>query len=83
VAVAGDDAQASEALQAHVDGPAIATGFNPTYLLDGLQALGTPFAHMSFTDTPLKPVVIQGADSVESDPKAGYRYLAMPIRLSS
>ncbi len=78
----GDDAQASEALQAHVDGPAIATGFNPHYLLDGLGALGTPFAHLSFTDTPLKPVVIQGAQSVESDPEPGYRYLAMPIRLS-
>lgn len=79
----GDDAQASEALPATVDGPAIATGFNPTYLLDGLQALGTPFVHLSFTDTPLKPVILQGAESAESDPITGYRYLAMPIRLSS
>ncbi|WP_166347899.1 DNA polymerase III subunit beta [Phytoactinopolyspora limicola] len=79
----GEDAQASEALQAHVDGPAIATGFNPTYLLDGLQALGTPFVHMSFTDTPLKPVVVEGIDSLEAQPTSGYRYLAMPIRLSS
>lgn len=79
----GEDAQASEALQADVDGPAIATGFNPTYLLDGLQALGTPFAHLSFTDTPMKPVIIQGTGSAEADPDGGYRYLAMPIRLSS
>ncbi|NED98703.1 DNA polymerase III subunit beta [Phytoactinopolyspora halotolerans] len=79
----GDDAQASEALQAHVDGPAIATGFNPNYLLDGLQALGTPFVHMSFTDTPLKPVVVEGIESLEAEPNSGYRYLAMPIRLSS
>ncbi|WP_129664393.1 DNA polymerase III subunit beta [Phytoactinopolyspora endophytica] len=79
----GDDAQASEALQAHVDGPAIATGFNPNYLLDGLQALGTPFVHMSFTDTPLKPVVVEGIESLEAEPTSGYRYLAMPIRLSS
>ncbi len=78
----GEDAQASEALQADVEGPAIATGFNPTYLLDGLQALGTPFAYLSFTDTPMKPVVIQGAESAEADPDPGYRYLAMPIRLS-
>lgn len=78
----GEDAQASEALQAHVEGPAIATGFNPTYLLDGLQALGTPFAYLSFTDTPMKPVVIQGAESAEANPDPGYRYLAMPIRLS-
>lgn len=79
----GEDAQASEALQAQVDGPAIATGFNPTYLLDGLQALGTPFAHLSFTDTPMKPVILQGTESAEAEPDAGYRYLAMPIRLSS
>lgn len=79
----GDDAQASEALQATVEGPAIATGFNPTYLLDGLQALNSPFAYLSFTDTPLKPVVLQAADSAESEPIPGYRYLAMPIRLSS
>nr|WP_245951247.1 DNA polymerase III subunit beta [Phytoactinopolyspora halophila] len=79
----GEDAQASEALPAQVDGPGIATGFNPSYLLDGLQALGTPFVHMSFTDTPMKPVVIQGIDSLEGEPSSGYRYLAMPIRLSS
>ncbi|TDC48293.1 DNA polymerase III subunit beta [Jiangella ureilytica] len=78
----GEDAQASEALPAEVQGPAIATGFNPGYLLDGLQALGTPFAHLSFTDTPLKPVVIQGVASLEAEPDGGYRYLAMPIRLS-
>lgn len=78
----GEDAQASEALAADVQGPAIATGFNPTYLLDGLQALDAPFVHLSFTDTPLKPVVIQGTTSLEAEPIAGYRYLAMPIRLS-
>jgi DNA polymerase III subunit beta len=78
----GDDAQASEALPAAVDGPAIATGFNPGYLLDGLQVIDAPFAHMSFTEA-LKPAVIQGAPGAEDDPITGYRYLAMPIRLSS
>jgi DNA polymerase-3 subunit beta len=78
----GEDAQASEALPSSVDGPAIATGFNPGYLLDGLQAVDAPFAHLSFTE-PLKPAVIQGADNADADPIPGYRYLAMPIRLSS
>lgn len=78
----GDDAQASEALQAEIDGPAITTGFNPQYLLDGLSALGTTFAHLSFTDTPMKPVIVQGVDSLEAEPTGEYRYLAMPIRLS-
>ncbi|HET6920553.1 MAG TPA: DNA polymerase III subunit beta [Jiangellaceae bacterium] len=78
----GEDAQASEALQASIDGPAIATGFNPGYLLDGLQAIEAPFAHLSFTEA-LKPAVIQGAQDADDDPMPGYRYLAMPIRLSS
>ena len=78
----GEDAQASEALSASVDGPAIATGFNPGYLLDGLQAIEAAFAHLSFTEA-LKPAVIQGAQNADDDPMPGYRYLAMPIRLSS
>ncbi|MGH8774526.1 MAG: DNA polymerase III subunit beta [Jiangellaceae bacterium] len=78
----GEDAQASEALPATVDGPSIATGFNPGYLLDGLQAIDASFAHLSFTES-LKPAVLQGAESKEADPIPGYRYLAMPIRLSS
>jgi hypothetical protein len=48
----------------------------------GLQAIDAPFAHLSFTE-PLKPAVLQGAQSAEGDPVPGYRYLAMPIRLSS
>jgi hypothetical protein len=37
---------------------------------------------LSFTE-PLKPAVIQGALGADADPLPGYRYLAMPIRLSS
>lgn len=78
----GDDAQASEALPANVDGPAMTTGFNPGYLLDGLQAISAPIAVLSFTD-PKKAAVLQGAESIESEPVSHYRYLAMPVRISS
>ena len=78
----GEDAQASESVPAEVNGPEIATGFNPGYLLDGLQAIDSPYAYMSFTE-PMKPAVIQGTDSAEGEPQSHYRYLAMPIRLSS
>jgi DNA polymerase III subunit beta len=47
-----------------------------------LQAVDAAFAHLSFTE-PLKPAVIQGATGSDDDPIPGYRYLAMPIRLSS
>ncbi len=78
----GDDAQASEALPASVEGPAMTTGFNPTYLLDGLQAVNAPFAVLSFTD-PKKAAVLQGAESLDAEPMTSYRYLAMPVRISS
>ena len=77
----GDDAQASEALAASVDGPAIRTGFNPHYLQDGLAAIDSPFVCLSFTD-PKKAAVLQGADSIEAEPNTAYRYLAMPVRVS-
>ncbi len=77
----GEDAQASEALAATVEGSPIATGFNPTYLLDGLQAINATVAVLSFTD-PKKAAVLQGAESMDAEPSAAYRYLAMPVRLS-
>jgi DNA polymerase-3 subunit beta len=45
----GDDAQASEAVEARSTGPEIEIAFNPHFLLDGLGALGTPYTRMSFT----------------------------------
>ena len=38
----GDDAQASEAVEATLHGPEIQIAFNPQYLLDGLHAVGQP-----------------------------------------
>jgi DNA polymerase-3 subunit beta len=88
----GDDAQASEALPANLDGEDIAIAFNPTFLLDGLNALETQSARLHFTTTT-KPAVLTGAasepdDKDETDGAAGdvrdteYRYLIMPVRLS-
>ncbi len=98
----GEEAQASEAMDAHMDGDAIAIAFNPTFLLDGLSALDTTHAQLAFT-TSGKPVVITGSaaegaggteagESGESmgagtsplaDGAPDYRYLLMPVRLSS
>jgi DNA polymerase III subunit beta len=88
----GDDAQASEALPATLDGEDIAIAFNPTFLLDGLNALETPSARLHFTTTT-KPAVLTGASTApdgkeETEGAAGslrdaeYRYLIMPVRLS-
>jgi DNA polymerase-3 subunit beta len=55
----GEEAQASEAVEASLDGADIAIAFNPTFLLDGLSAIDAPVAQLSFT-TPTKPAVISG-----------------------
>lgn len=54
-AATGDQAQASEALEAVVEQPSggdlavTAAGFNPTYLLDALGAFDTPYVNFAFT----------------------------------
>ncbi|MBD9699377.1 DNA polymerase III subunit beta [Flavimobilis sp. GY10621] len=78
----GDDAQASEALEALLVGEDISVAFNPTFLLDGLGALGTDFVRLSFTH-PNKPVEFTGQDSLEGESQTHYRYLLVPIRFAS
>ena len=79
----GEEAQASEALEAEVSGEDITTGFNPDYLLDGLSALETPIVEMSFTQSS-KPVVIAGVRTEGDNGQVvdtSFRYLLMPRRL--
>ena len=77
----GDEAQASESLEAVIEGEDITTGFNPQFLLDGLQAIDEAVVEMAFTQAS-KPVVLSGA--VENGAEdGGFRYLLMPRRLLS
>lgn len=77
----GDDAQASEALEAVLAGEDIAVAFNPQFLLDGLGALGTDFVRLSFTH-PNKPVEFTGQGSLDGEDDSAYRYLLVPIRFT-
>ena len=77
----GDEAQASESIEATLEGDPISIAFNPGYLLDGLGAIDAPFARLSFT-TSTKPAVLGGAPSADGASNASYRYLLMPVRLS-
>lgn len=76
-----DDAQASEALEATVEGGEITVAFNPAYLLDGLSALDAPFVRLGFTQDS-KPVDFVGLDKADGTPKSHFRYLLVPIRIS-
>jgi len=77
----GDEAQASESLEATLTGDDISIAFNPGYLLDGLAALGTSHAELRFT-APARPAVIAPKGSAEAEAATDYRYLLMPVRLS-
>lgn len=77
----GDEAQASESLEATLDGDDISIAFNPGYLLDGLGALDAAFAELRFT-APTRPAVIAGKDTADESADDTYRYLLMPVRLS-
>jgi DNA polymerase-3 subunit beta len=77
----GDEAQASESIEATIEGEDLTTGFNPQFLLDGLTAIDEAVVELAFTQAS-KPVVISGSIGEDSkDP--GFRYLLMPRRLLS
>jgi DNA polymerase-3 subunit beta len=78
----GDEAQASESIEARVVGDPVTVGFNPTYLLDGLNAIGTPVAHLAFTQAT-KPAELTGVRDFDGDPISEFRYVLMPVRLNS
>ncbi|MEU8136153.1 DNA polymerase III subunit beta [Streptodolium elevatio] len=77
----GDEAQASEALDASLTGDDISIAFNPAFLLDGLSAIDSPVAQLSFT-TSTKPAVMTGKPDMDAEATDEYRYLIMPVRLS-
>lgn len=84
-AATGDQAHASEAIAAEVevvgDEPSItAAGFNPSYLMDALNALDAPFAKFSFT-APGKPCLITGLPTIDGDELRDYRHVIMLMRL--
>ncbi len=79
---AGEEAQATEALEISLTGEAITIAFNPVFLADGLQAVGTPFVQISFTGSN-KPAILTGKNERDSDPIENYRYLLMPMRYAS
>ena len=74
---AGDEAQAVETLEASFDGEDLQIAFNPQYLLDGLSAIDSDAARISFT-TPTRPAVVTGKRGEDGPPD--YRYVLMPIR---
>lgn len=85
-AEAEDESSAEEEIEVGITGEPLTIGFNAGYLLDGLSAVTTPRATMSFTE-PAKPTVITPVTGVDDNSGAddardgSYRYLVMSMRL--
>jgi DNA polymerase-3 subunit beta len=76
----GEEAQASESLEAKVDGDAITIGFNPSYLLEGLGAIRAPYVQIGMTQ-PTRPATFGGLTELDGDLDPRFRYLLMPLRI--
>ena len=79
---AGEEAQATETIDVLLNGEPISIAFNPTFLTDGLQAVGTPFVQISFTGNN-KPAILTGRTEPNGPSIENYRYLLMPMRYAS
>ncbi|HEY9276250.1 MAG TPA: DNA polymerase III subunit beta [Candidatus Nanopelagicaceae bacterium] len=79
---AGDEAQATEELEIIYTGEAIDIAFNPTFLTDGLSALGTAYVNIAFTGSN-KPAMLTGKSKPDSGTDTSFRYLLMPMRYAS
>jgi DNA polymerase-3 subunit beta len=76
---AGDEAQASETLDAVLEGEDVTASFNPAFLLDGLQAIDTEYAQLGFT-VPGKPTVLRARQSLDLPARDDFRYLMLPLK---
>lgn len=78
----GEEASASEVLEARIEGPDLEIAFSPQFLLDGLGVMGTKFVRLGFTQ-PTRPAVMSGVDEIDGEADESYRYLIMPVRFAS
>jgi DNA polymerase-3 subunit beta len=76
----GEEAQASESLEATLTGDDISIGFNPSYLLDGLGAIGGSHVHVAMTQ-PARPAAFTSMAGADAQPDLAFRYLLMPLRM--
>lgn len=88
-AATGDSARANESVGVRLTGEDIDIAFSPQYLLDGLAGIDTEYARLECAG-PTKAALLTGIPDKKDDEEAvdeqadtGYRYLVMPVRLTS
>jgi DNA polymerase III subunit beta len=79
-----DDAQAQETVPAELDGAPFHIAFNPGFLLEGLDAIGSETIRIGCNGA-VKPALLHAAGASNDDgiDEQTLRYLLMPVRLTS
>ncbi|HEY8913449.1 DNA polymerase III subunit beta [Lacisediminihabitans sp.] len=81
-AIGSEQAQASETIDAHLNGGDTVVSLKPAFLLDGLGAVHSEFVRISFTKTenPNKPgpVLVTSQSSKDQPGADNYKYLLQP-----
>ncbi|MGH9101936.1 MAG: DNA polymerase III subunit beta, partial [Acidimicrobiales bacterium] len=75
VATAAEVGQAAEDLDASFDGTEMMLAFNPSFLIEGVEAVPGEEVLIETLDAS-KPALVRAVDSLE------YRYLLMPVRVA-
>jgi len=79
----GDQARASESVDAHLTGgDEVTLGLNPQYLLEALGAVKSEFVRVTFTSSDnankLSPILITSQTSVDQAGQDSFKYLLQP-----
>ena len=69
-----------EGLNIILNGEPITIAFNPEFLMEGLNAVGTPFVKIAFT-TATKAAVLTGIPTADGKEIDNYKYILMPTLL--
>lgn len=81
-AIGSEQAQASETIDAHLNGGDMVVSLKPAFLLDGLGAVHSEFVRISFTKTENAnkpgPVLITSQSSKDQPGADNYKYLLQP-----
>lgn len=81
-AIGGEQAQASETIDAVIAGPDVVVSLKPDFLLDGLGAVHSEFTRIAFTnvENPSKPgpVLLTSQTSKDAPSEETFRYLLQP-----
>jgi DNA polymerase-3 subunit beta len=78
----GEEAKASEVIEATLEGEDITVAFNPTYLAEGLAVMNAPFVRLAMSH-PTRPVLFEGRQQADGPVDSDYRYLLVPIRFAA